>query len=51
MEKLEIYTYPKNEVDVTDAGNKDRSNMRKVMVMPRDALTIFGQNPEIIDEW
>ena len=45
MDRLEIYNYPKKkEIDpeYPDAGNTDRSLMRKVMVIPKLAQTIFG---------
>ena len=54
MDRLEIYNYPtQEEVDPEnpDAGNTDRSLMRKVMVIPKPPQTIFGQTPDIIEEW
>jgi hypothetical protein len=54
MDRLEIYNYPKQEEidpDNPDAGNTDRSLMRKVMVIPKLPQTIFGQTPDLIEEW
>lgn len=54
MDRLEIYNYPKQEEldpENPDAGNTDLSLMRKVMVIPKLPQTIFGQTPDIIEEW